>query len=113
MKADCLGQFIAVATLLLVHCSDAFTIGYATPFRKFVLSTTQTSAQSSFRLGATSDGNGDKDELDLELQNILNDNSSPTIFRGSAEDELDEEDWAEIESGKPPEWMVMKEVRRQ
>lgn len=34
------------------------------------------------------------------------------IFRGSDDDELDGAIWEDLESGKPPEWMVMKEVGR-
>jgi hypothetical protein len=33
------------------------------------------------------------------------------IIRGSGNDDLDGSIWAEIETGQPPQWMVMKQVR--
>lgn len=46
--------------------------------------------------------------------NVLNEmessDSMPVIVRGSEEDDLDDATWEDIETGQPPEWMVMKEV---
>jgi hypothetical protein len=33
------------------------------------------------------------------------------IIRGSGNDDLDGSVWADIETGQPPQWMVMKQVR--
>ena len=48
-----------------------------------------------------------EDDFDDALQD---DEAASVVIKGSEDDSLDGSIWESIETGKPPEWMVMKEV---
>ena len=48
---------------------------------------------------------------DDKTENSSDPDSYPVIIRGGEGDEIDDAIWENIETGQPPQWMVMKEVR--
>ena len=68
------------------------------------------SPRVSILLAANNNAN---DELERRIQSFLGDDESVerVVVRGSDTDDIDGAIWEDLETGKPPEIMVMKEVR--
>jgi len=64
-------------------------------------------------LAATQDTEGEEGGLSSlsSLSSLDLDKEEMVIFRGSDGDEIDGAVWENIETGQPPQWLVMKEVR--
>jgi hypothetical protein len=61
-------------------------------------------------LYASSDNNQEEEEEIFDFNKALADGSTPVFIRGSGNDDIDGSIWEDLETGQPPQWMVMKEV---
>jgi hypothetical protein len=106
-----------LATLVLLSSTSAFQVSIPSRHRStYIMILPKAAPQRQYRsnffvvqrslspLWASSD---DKESLPNGLESF---DSMPVIIRGSEDDDLDDAIWDDIETGQPPEWMVMKEV---
>ena len=108
------------ATLMLaVNLVDAFSL-FDWSLRSRSLSNLPTSHTIKSKYGGEIGSLRAKDmDKDEDLNSILgwdpNDEDSETpeiIIRGSENDTIDGSIWEDLETGQPPQWMVMKEVSK-
>ena len=100
----------AVVFSLLMNYSNAFQVSTTFPLRSFICPFSRTYRCRTFStiLFASSE---EKDEGGFDFDDALQDDEAASVvIKGSEDDSLDGSIWESIETGKPPEWMVMKEV---
>ena len=118
--ADAMNLFtrILLGTLVLLSNTSAFQVSLPSRHRStYIMILPKAAPQRQYRskffvqrsfspLSASSD---DKENVPNGL-GLESSDSMPVIVRGSEEDDLGDGVWDDIETGQPPQWMVMKEV---